>query len=438
MPSTRFFLQPGKRNYLVLPGDNVKRKIMLPIWLRKILMIFTILGPGLITASADNDAPGIATYSVAGSKYGYSFLWLIVVITIGEVIVQEMAARMGAVTGKGTADLIRERYGVKITTFAMLALFVANLGTTFAQFAGVAAAGELFGVSKYISVPIAGLLMSLLILKAKYKHVEKALLILTFASLSYVFAVFYIKPDWAAVGQAIIRPNLQFDGDYILSILAVIGTTITPWGIFYLQASIADKGVEMHEYGNTRIDVSFGAAWGNVISAFIIIVTAATLFTSGIVVSDAKDAALALEPLAGNWAGVLFAVGLLGASLLAVSVLPLSTTYAICEAFGFERGLNRNPKEAPVFYGGFAFIMLISMMIVLIPGIPLFPIMILSQAMNAILLPVLLILILRLANDKAIMGKYRNSKGVNVLAYVMTALIMVVTVVLLLEPFLTV
>jgi len=194
----------------------------------------------------------------------------------------------------------------------------------------------------------------------------------------------------------------------------------------------------MHEYGNTRIDVSFGAAWGNVISAFIIIVTAATLFTSGIVVSDAKDAALALEPLAGNWAGVLFAVGLLGASLLAVSVLPLSTTYAICEAFGFERGLNRNPKEAPVFYGGFAFIMLISMMIVLIPGIPLFPIMILSQAMNAILLPVLLILILRLANDKAIMGKYRNSKGVNVLAYVMTALIMVVTVVLLLEPFLTV
>jgi Mn2+/Fe2+ NRAMP family transporter len=416
----------------------MKRKIMLPIWLRKILMIFTILGPGLITASADNDAPGIATYSVAGSKYGYSFLWLIVVITIGEVIVQEMAARMGAVTGKGTADLIRERYGVKITTFAMLALFVANLGTTFAQFAGVAAAGELFGVSKYISVPIAGLLMSLLILKAKYKHVEKALLILTFASLSYVFAVFYIKPDWAAVGQAIIRPNLQFDGDYILSILAVIGTTITPWGIFYLQASIADKGVEMHEYGNTRIDVSFGAAWGNVISAFIIIVTAATLFTSGIVVSDAKDAALALEPLAGNWAGVLFAVGLLGASLLAVSVLPLSTTYAICEAFGFERGLNRNPKEAPVFYGGFAFIMLISMMIVLIPGIPLFPIMILSQAMNAILLPVLLILILRLANDKAIMGKYRNSKGVNVLAYVMTALIMVVTVVLLLEPFLTV
>ncbi len=416
----------------------MKKKVMLPLWLTKILMIFTILGPGLITASADNDAPGIATYSVAGSKYGYSFLWLIVVITIGEVVVQEMAARMGAVTGKGTADLIRERYGVKITTFAMLALFVANLGTTVAEFAGVAAAGELFGVSKYISVPIAGLIMSLLILKAQYKHVEKALLVLTFASLSYVIAVFFIKPDWAAVGQALIRPTIQLDRDYILSILAVIGTTITPWGIFYLQASIADKGVEMTDYANTKIDVSFGAAWGNVISAFIIIVTAATLFTSNIVVKDAKDAALALEPLAGNWAGLLFAAGLLGASLLAVSVLPLSTTYAICEAFGFERGLNRNPKDAPVFYGGFALIMLISMLIVLLPGIPLFPIMILSQAMNAILLPLLLVLILRLANDAAIMGKYRNSKIGNILAYGMTALIMVVTIVLLIEPFLTV
>ena len=414
-----------------------KKKIIWPLWLQKIMVIFTILGPGLITASADNDAPGIATYSVAGSRYGYSFLWLILVITVGEVVVQEMAARMGAVTGKGTADLIRERYGVKITTFAMLTLFVANLGTTIAQFAGVAAAGELFGISKYISVPIAGLIMSLLILKANYKYVEKALLFLTFASLSYVVAVFVIKPDWAVIGQSLIRPSFQLDRDYILSILAVIGTTITPWAIFYLQASIADKGVDMENYGNTKIDVSFGAAWGNIISAFIIIVTAATLHSAGIVVEDAKDAALALEPLAGNWAGLLFAIGLLGASLLAVSVLPLATTYAICEAFGFERGLNRSPKEAPVFYGSFAFIMLVSLVIVLIPKIPLFPIMILSQAMNAILLPILLILILKLANDVNIMGKYRNSKLTNILAYMITGLIVVVTVVLMLEPFLT-
>ena len=410
---------------------------MLPLWIRRVMIIFTVLGPGLITSSADNDAPGIATYSVVGSKYGYSFLWLIMVITIGEVVVQEMAARMGAVTGKGTADLIRERFGVKITTFAMLAFFIANLGTTIAQFAGVAAAGELFGVSKYISVPIAGLFMTLLILKTNYKYVEKALLFLTLASLSYVGAVFVVKPDWAMVGQSLFRPSFQLDRDYILSLLAVIGSTITPWAIFYLQASIADKGVDMKDYAKTRIDVSFGAAWGNVISAFIIIVTAATLFAGGIVVQDAKDAALALEPLAGNWAGLLFAVGLLGASLLAVSVLPLATTYAICEAFGFERGLNRTTKEAPVFYGSFAFIMLISLIIVLIPNIPLFPIMILSQAMNAILLPIVLILVLKLANDVRIMGKYHNSKLTNVLAYAITGLILVVTVVLMLEPMLS-
>ena len=390
----------------------------------------------MITASADNDAPGIATYSVAGSTYGYSLLWLIVVITIGEVVILEMAARMGTVTGKGTADLIRERYGVKVTAFAMLALFTANLGTTIAQFAGIAAAGELFGVSKYVSVPIAGVLMVILILRANYKHVERALLLLTFASLSYVVALFVVKPDWAAVGQGLIRPTFIVESDFILTVLAIIGTTITPWAIFYLQASVADKGVEMKDYGDTKIDVSFGAAWGNVISAFIIIVTAATLFQEGIVVENAKDAALALEPLAGSWASILFALGLLGASLLAVSVLPLSTTYPICEAFGFERGLNRSPKEAPVFYGSFALIMLVGMVIVLIPGIPLFPIMILSQAMNAILLPVLLILILRLANDKYIMGEHRNKKLGNILAYGITALIMVVTIILLLEPFL--
>lgn len=414
----------------------MKKKTLLPLWLRKIGMLLAILGPGLITASADNDAPGIATYSVAGSTYGYSLLWLIVVITVGEVVVLEMAARMGAVTGKGTADLIRERYGVKITTFAMFALFIANLGTTIAQFAGIAAAGELFGISKYISVPIAGVLMIALILRANYKYVEKALLLLSLASLSYVVAVFVIKPDWAAVGQGLIKPTFIMDGDYILTILAIIGTTITPWAIFFLQASIADKGVEMSTYSDTRIDVTFGAAWGNVISAFIIIVTAATLFQAGIIVEDAKDAAMALEPLAGNWAGILFATGLLGASLLAVSVLPLSTTYAICEAFGFERGLNRSPKEAPVFYGSFALIMFVSLVIVLIPGIPLFPIMILSQAMNAILLPVLLLLILKLANDKYIMGEYRNKKVVNILSYGITALIIVVTIFLILEPFL--
>ncbi len=414
--------------------DTVKKKK--PLWLNKIIFMLTILGPGLITASADNDAPGIATYSVAGSTYGYNLIWIILVITIGEVVIQEMAARMGAVTGKGTADLIRERFGVKISTFAMICLVIGNLATTVAQFAGVAAAGELFGISRYVSVPIAAIVMTFIILKAEYKYVEKVLLVLCLASLSYVAAVFAIKPDWIQIGKAIVTPHIEMSGPFLVTMLAVIGTTITPWGIYYLQASVADKGVDMKEYKYTRIDVSFGAAWGNIISAFILIVTATTLYVAGIAVTDAKEAALALQPLAGNASTILFAVGLLGASLLAVSVLPLSTTYAFCEAYGFERGLNRKVKDAPVFYGLLIAIMVISSMVVLIPGAPLFTMMILSQTVNAILLPIVLVLVLRIANNRQIMGKYVNSKVTNVLAIGITIMVIVVTVILFFEPLL--
>ena len=407
-----------------------KTKLKFPLWLRKVGLIFTLLGPGLITASADNDAPGIATYSSSGSYYGYSFLWIIVMITIGEVVIQEMAARMGAVTGKGTGDLIRERFGVRTTTFAMLCLLLANLGTTVAQFAGVAAAGELFGISRYITVPLAGLLISLLILRGNYKSVEKALLFLCLSSLAYVLTVFIIKPDWGVILKDALTPTLKMDATYILAVLAVIGTTITPWGIFYLQASVADRGTEMSEYNNTRLDVMFGAGWGNIISAFIIITTAATLFTRGIRVEDAKTAAMALAPLAGEFSSMLFAIGLLGASLLAISVLPLATTYAMCEAFGFERGLNRPVREAPIFYGVFGIITALSILVVLIPGLPLFPIMILSQSLNAMLLPVLLVLVLILANDKGLMGKWKNKLTTNILAVGTTALILVVTLIL--------
>lgn len=410
------------------------RKKKKPAWLNRVLLIFTLLGPGLITASADNDAPGIATYSMVGSAYGNNFLWLILVITIGEVVILEMAARMGAATGKGTADLIRERFGVKITTFAMFCLLIANLGTTVAEFAGIAAAGELFGISKFITVPILALIMGLLILRGNYKVIEKILIGLSLAALSYIATVFIIKPDWGMILQDTVRPQLQLTQDFIISILAVIGTTITPWAIFYLQASVADKGVSMESYRDTKIDVTFGSAWGNVISACIIIVSAATLFKVGIRVEDAKDAAMALAPLAGEASTILFAVGLLGASLLAVSVLPLSTTYAVCEAFGFERGLNRDLQEAPVFYGGFIGIILLSVLIVLIPGMPLFQVMITSQTLNAVLLPLILVLVLQLANDEAIMGQYRNSRVTNVLAIAITALIVIVTAVLLLEP----
>ena len=412
------------------------KKRKLPLWLKNIFLLLSVLGPGLITASADNDAPGIATYSMVGSTYGYNFLWLILVITVGEVVILEMVARMGAVTGKGTADLIREKFGVKMTTFAMFCLLIANLGTTVAEFAGVAAAGELFGINKVFTVPIMAVIMGLFILRSNYKIVEKILIGLSLAALSYVATVFIIKPDWGMILHDTVRPQIQLTSDYIISILAVIGTTITPWAIFYLQASVADKGVSMENYRDTRIDVTVGSAWGNVISAFIIIVTATTLFKVGIHVEDAKDAAMALAPLAGEASTILFALGLLGASLLAVSVLPLSTTYAICEAFGFERGLNRSFRDAPVFYGSFIGIIVFSVLIVLIPGMPLFQMMIFSQTLNAILLPVILVLVLRLANDKAVMGKYRNTRLTNILAIAITALIVAVTAILLLEPLL--
>lgn len=413
------------------------RKTKTPLWLARILTFFAIIGPGLITASADNDAPGIATYSMSGSRYGYGFLWVIVAITIGEVVIQEMAARMGAVTGKGTADLIRERFGVKITTFAMFCLLLANLGTTIAEFAGIAAAGELFGISRFITVPLGGILITLLVLKGGYNKVEKVMLFLCLSALAYVATVFIIKPDWGEIAKASFVPHIELSREYILAILAVIGTTITPWGIFYLQASVADKGVDMDQYGHTRVDVGFGAAWGNVISAFIIITTAATLFSKGIVVTNATEAALALEPLAGSASRVLFAIGLLGASLLSISVLPLATTYAMCEAFGFERGLNRPVKEAPAFYTTFSIITGLSIFLILfVPNKSLFQFMFYSQSLNGILLPILLVLVLILANNQTIMGKWKNKLIQNVLGVAMTVMIFGITVVLFLEPLL--
>lgn len=399
-------------------------------------MYLAILGPGLITASADNDAPGIATYSMAGSTYGYRFLWLLLVITVGEVVVQETAGRMGAVTGKGTADLIRERFGVKITAFAMFCLLLANLGTTVAEFAGVAAATELFGLSRYITVPLAAALVGFVVLRGSYEHVEKALLVLCLSALSYVISAIMVKPPWGEVLRQAVIPSVQFDTNFILAVLATIGTTITPWGIIYMQASVADKGVDLQKYRLTRMDVTVGAVWGNVVSAFIIICTAATLYVVGISVETAEQAAMALEPLAGVGARYLFAIGLLGASLLAASVLPLSTSYAVCEAFGWERGLNQRPRDAAVFYGLYIGIIVLSVLTVLIPGIPLFPLMWLSQSMNAILLPVLLVLVIKLVNDRRIMGEWVNSRLQNIFSWGLAIIILLITVVLFISPLL--
>ncbi|HEC34468.1 MAG TPA: divalent metal cation transporter [Chloroflexi bacterium] len=397
---------------------------------QRAFLYLAIIGPGLITASADNDAPGIATYSMAGSTYGYAFLWMIVVVTVGEVVVQEMAARMGATTGKGLTDLIREQFGVKVTAFAMFCLLLANFGTTVAQFAGIAAGMELLGVSRYLAVPTAALLVWLLVTRGSYARVEKFLLVLCLASLGYVASAFLADPPWGTVLQQAVTPTFIFDTGYVLTLLATLGTTITPWGCVYLQASIVDKGVTPQEYRHARLDVVAGVAFGNVISAFVIICTAATLFVHGISVETAEQAALALEPLAGPGAKYLFTGGLLGASLLAASVLPLATSYAVCEAFGWERGIDHRPREASVFYGLYTALITMSGVVVLLPGVPLFPLMWLSQTLNAILLPVLLVLMLRLANNPHLMGAYRNRRVTNILAWGLTGLITLFTLIL--------
>jgi len=407
---------------------HVKRAV------QRVFFYVAIVGPGLITASADNDASGIATYSMAGSTYGYAFLWMILAVTIGEVVVQEMAARMGAITGKGTADLIRERFGVKVTAFAMLCLLLANFGTTVAQFAGVAAGMELVGVSRYLAAPVAAILLWLLVVRGSYARVEKFLLTLCLASLSYVICAFMVRPPWSEILRQTVTPVMRFEPRYILALLATLGTTITPWGCVYLQASVVDKGVTSQEYRYTRLDVMTGAAFGNIISAFIVICTAATLFVRGISVETAEQAALALEPLAGPWAKYLFCIGFLGATMLAASVLPLATTYAVCEAFGWERGIDNQLQEAPVFYGLYTTLVALSAMLVLLPGIPLFPLMWVSQALNAIFLPVLLVLMMKLANDSHLMGEYRNGRLANVLAWGITVLIVLVTLLLFASP----
>ncbi|MGI6375020.1 MAG: Nramp family divalent metal transporter [Anaerolineae bacterium] len=398
--------------------------------LQRAMLFASILGPGLITASADNDAPGIATYSMAGSRYGYNFLWIVVWITLGEVVVQEMAARMGAVTGKGLTDLIRERFGLRLTFLVMLGVVLANLGTTAAQFAGVAASAELFGVSRYIAVPLTATLVYLLVTRGSYRRVEKVLLALSMFAVAYVVSAIMLKPDWGEVLRQAAVPQIRLDRDYLLAALATVGTTMTPWAAIYMQASVADKGVDIEHYGHTRADVISGAALGNVVSAFIIICTAATLYTRGVTVETAEQAAMALAPLAGQWAETLFGVGLIGASILAASVLPLATTYAVCEVMGWARGLDTRRADAPAFYGMFTAMIVVSSIVVLIPGLPLFPLMWLSQVAHSLLLPIVLVVMVVLASDRLLMGKWRNSRAINIIAGVLIVVVSVASLAL--------
>ncbi|HWQ15407.1 MAG TPA: Nramp family divalent metal transporter [Roseiflexaceae bacterium] len=385
--------------------------------LRRIWPYLLALGPGLLAASAGNDAGGIATYASAGADYGYDLLWAMVIITLCVGVVQEMSARLGAVTGKGFSDLVRENFSLRVTALILLTLFLANFGIIVSEFVGIAAAAELFGVSRYLAVPAAAMLIWLLITRGSYERVERIFLTLTLAFLAYVGAAFLARPDWGQVLERTLRPQLYADPGYLHLLIALIGTTISPYMQLYVQSSVVEKGVTPANYRYTRFDVVVGTIAAGLVSAFIIIATAATLHPRGVRIETAADAALALEPVAGALAQELFGLGLLGASLLAAGVLPLTTTYMLSEALGFERGVSRSWREAPAFMGLFTALLALGALLALIPGLPLIRVLVGVYVLNGALLPVELFAILRLAGDRELMGPHANRGWYNLLAW---------------------
>ncbi|NLG84437.1 MAG: divalent metal cation transporter [Firmicutes bacterium] len=377
-----------------------------------------VIGPGIITGNVDNDAGGITTYSLAGAHYGTSLLWTLIPITVALIVVQEMVARMGAVTGKGLSDLIRERFGVKATFWLLLGLLVANLANTVGNFAGVAAAGEVFGISKYITVPLGAVFVWWLVVKGTYKTVEKAFLTACVFYVSYLISGIMAKPHWASFLRATFVPSFSFKPDYITMVIGLIGTTIAPWMQFYLQSSIVEKGVTVKEYKYSRLDVVLGCFLTDLVSWFIVAACAATLFRHGIRINDAKDAALALGPLAGRYAAALFGFGLFNAALFAASILPLSTAYSVCEGMGWESGVDKSFKEAPWFFGIYTTLIVCGAGLVLFPRAPLILMMYLSQVANGILLPFILVFIQLMINDRRLMGDYVNPPWYNIVAWV--------------------
>ncbi len=407
MPETRpNATQPAR-------SPNVSRR---GFW-RTLAIFFALIGPGIITSNVDNDAGGITTYSLAGSDFGLTLLWTLIPITIALIIIQEMGARMGAVSGKGLSDLIRERFGAKPTFYLMIALFLTNLGNTISEFAGVAASLEIFGVSKYISVPVGGFLVWWLVVRGTYKTVEKVFLVACVFYISYVVSGFLAKPDWLEIRSALFTPTIKWEPSFLTMAVGLVGTTIAPWMQFYLQSSVVDKGLKTEDYAYARADVIFGSVIVNIVAFFIVMLCAVTIFQAGIKIDSAKDAALALAPLAGKYSTWLFAFGLLNASLFAASILPLSTAYTICEAFGWESSVNRRFDEAPQFYGLYSLMILLGMIVILFPDVPLISIMFYSQVINGALLPFVLIFMLVLVNDPKIMGSYTNGKIMNFLSY---------------------
>ncbi len=388
--------------------------------LKNLLVILAVIGPGIVTASVDNDAGGITTYSVAGAHYGYSLLWTLIPITIALIVVQEMSARMGVVTGQGLADLIRENFGVKVTFYMMLGLLFANLGNVVAEFAGVAASGEIFGIPRYVSVPISALLVWWLVVGGTYDLVEKVFLTASAFYATYVISGFLARPDWGQVFHQAVSPSLSFKPDYLMMVIGLVGTTIAPWMQFYLQSAVVEKGIKIRDYRYSRLDVIVGSFVTDLVAFFIIVTCAATLFARGIGIETAADAAIALQPLAGKFAAALFAFGLYNASVFSASILPLSTAYSVCEGMGWETGISKRFREAPQFFGLYTGLIIAGVAIVLIPGAPLLTLMLLSQVVNGILLPVILIFILILINNRRLMGDYVNSRFFNGVALVTT------------------
>jgi len=395
-------------------------------WAR-FMVVMAVIGPGIITANVDNDAGGIATYSQAGADFGYSLLWTLIPITAALILVQEMSARMGVVTGKGLSDLIRERFGVKATFYVLLALLVANLGNTVAEFIGVAESLEIFGISRFVSLPCVAVIVWMLVVKGTARIVERIFLIACVFYVSYLIAGFLAHPDWHEVAVGSFKPTLALTGPALTMVVTLVGTTIAPWMQFYLQGAIVEKGVRLEDYSLSRLDVVVGCIVTDVVAFFIVLACGATIYKAGGHIETAKDAAVALRPLAGRWASMLFAFGLFNASLFAASILPLSTTYYICEAFGWESGIDKRREDAPQFYFLYTAMIVVGAGLVLIPGLPLLKILLLSQTANGVLLPFILIFMLLLAGDERLMGRYRNGRVLNAVSWFTTAALIVLT-----------
>lgn len=400
---------------------------------KNILLFISVLGPGIITANVDNDAGGIATYSVAGAQFGYSLLWTLIPITVALVVVQEMVARMGVVTGKSLADMIREDFGVKTTAYLMLSLVVADLGNTVAEFAGWASAMEVFGISKYVSVPIGAVMVWWLVVKGTYQFVEKIFLFACTIYFTYIVSAILAAPPWGQIMVETVTPSFDFKPSYLMMLIGVVGTTIAPWMQFYLQSAVVEKRIRVQDYKASRLDVIVGCIMTDVVAFFIIVACGATMFIHGIKINDAKDAAVALAPLAGKYASVLFAIGLANASLFAASILPLATAYYVCEAMGWESGVDHDFKSAPQFMWLYTGLIAIGALIILIPNAPLVAIMLISQVVNGALLPFVLIFMLILINKEEWMGQYTNSRLYNIISWATVVVMIVLTLALVIQ-----